>query len=142
MQWDSSANAGFSSHTPWLKVNPNYKDINVKDQLTDKDSVLSYYKKLLALRKSPEYRELFTYGKFLPLFEEDSDIFAYERTLDGQTVAVLANFGPQERTLPLKFGSKACILLNNQSQAAIQDGRIILNSCQVIVITQASSLRR
>ncbi|MDE6204271.1 MAG: alpha-glucosidase C-terminal domain-containing protein, partial [Lachnospiraceae bacterium] len=137
MQWDSCSNAGFTSHTPWLKVNPNYKDINVKDQLAKEDSILSYYKKLLALRKSPEYRELFTYGKFVPLFEEDSDIFAYERTLDGKTVTVLANFGRQERTLSLKERSKPAILLNNQAQAAIQDGQITLNSCQVIVISQA-----
>ena len=131
MQWDSSANAGFTSQTPWLKVNPNYKDLNVKDQLADENSVLCYYKKLLALRKSPEYRELFTYGKFVPLFEDDPDLFAYERTLEGKTVTVLANFGRTAKTLAI--GSEADILLNSQPQADIHNGQISLNSCQVIV---------
>jgi oligo-1,6-glucosidase len=133
MQWDASANAGFTSQTPWLKVNPNYKDLNVKAQLADENSVLCYYKKLLALRKSPEYRELFTYGKFVPLFEDDPDLFAYERTLEGKTVTVLANFGRTAKTLTLAIGSEADILLNSQPQADIHNGQISLNSCQVIV---------
>ncbi|MDE7404514.1 MAG: hypothetical protein K2M81_05340, partial [Lachnospiraceae bacterium] len=134
MQWDDSANAGFTTGRPWLKVNPNYKDINVKAQLEDKNSVLSYYKQLLALRKSKEYKEAFTYGTFLPLYKDEADIFAYVRKTDDKSVAVLANFGEKEKTLLLKDSSAGIVLLNNQSEFKICDDQITLNSCQVVVI--------
>ena len=57
VQWSDSDNAGFTTGTPWLKVNSNYKDINVQNQENDPDSVLNYYRKLVATRKSPEYKE-------------------------------------------------------------------------------------
>ena len=82
MQWDVSPNAGFTTGTPWLKVNPNYVCVNVAEQENREDSVLNYYKKLIALRKSPEYRELFTYGDFEPMLEDREKILAYRRSLD------------------------------------------------------------
>lgn len=134
MQWDNTINAGFTSGNPWLKVNPNYKARNVKEQLTDENSVLSYYKKLLALRKSKEWKEIFTYGKFIPLFEKEENIFAYERKLNDKSAVILANFDKEEAPLPLNNIANHPILLNNKKTALIEHNQITLQSCQVVVL--------
>lgn len=133
MQWDDTENAGFTSGTPWLKVNPNYHEINVKAQEQDADSVLSYYKKLLALRKSDAYKDIFTYGRFLPIFEEETGIFAYERKYGDRSVLVIANFGETEKILPLDKASSMPILLNNKKDVQLQKNCVILQPCQVMV---------
>ena len=76
-QWDASANAGFTTGTPWLKVNYNYKKINLESQKNDPDSVYQYYRRLLALRKDPAYAETIVYGDFLPVFENQDRVMAY-----------------------------------------------------------------
>ena len=134
VQWDDTENAGFTVGTPWLKVNPNYKEINVKKQLTDEDSVLSYYRKLLALRKSEEWKEVFTYGKFIPLFEAEDNIFAYERKLHDKSVMVLANFGREEKTLQFDNMANRSVLLNNMKNVQVNDNQITLQPCQVVVL--------
>ena len=113
MQWDSSPNAGFTTGTPWLKVNDNYPEINVAAQENDPDSVLNYYRRLTALRKSPEYRQLFTYGKFRPAFEKSSRILAYYREKDNQRVLVAANFGRETQHLHLTGAVKKTLLTNS-----------------------------
>lgn len=133
MQWNNSKNAGFTTGTPWLKVNPNYQSINVKDQLADETSVLAYYKKLLALRKSEEYKEVFTYGTFTPLFENEENIFAYERKTNDKSVMVLANFGSKETVLHLGKTLSLSILLNNLAEPIVKIDEITLLPCQVIV---------
>ena len=133
MQWDETANAGFTSGKPWLKVNPNYKDLNVKRELADETSVLAYYKKLIALRKSKDYKEVLTYGAFVPLFENEPDIFAYERKLYNQSVIILANFGKEAKTLVLDQIADHPVLLTNQPDVQIANNKITLKSCQVIV---------
>lgn len=133
MQWDNTANAGFTSGNPWLKVNPNYKALNVNEQLTDENSVLSYYKKLLALRKSEEWKEIFTYGKFIPLFEKEENIFAYERKLNDKSAFILANFGKENAVLSLNDIANHPILLNNKKIVLLENNQITLQSCQVVV---------
>ena len=133
MQWDNSPNAGFTTGTPWLKVNPNYKTINVKNQQEDKDSVLNYYKKLLALRKSEEYKDVLTYGDCVPMFTQEPDIFAYAREKDGQTVYVLANFGTEKKTLTGCFKNRK-VLLNNKKEAIFDDASVTLEPAQVLVL--------
>lgn len=133
VQWDDTENAGFTTGKPWLKVNPNYKEINVKKQLAEEDSVLSYYKKLLSLRKSEEWKEVFTYGKFIPLFETEDNIFAYERKLHDKSVMVLANFGREEKTLQFDNMANRSVLLNNKETVQVNDNQITLQPCQVIV---------
>lgn len=113
MQWDSSPNAGFTTGTPWLKVNDNYPEINVAAQENDPDSVLNYYRRLTALRKSPEYRQLFTYGKFRPAFENSHRILAYYREKDNQRVLVAANFGREKQHLHLPGAVKKTLLTNS-----------------------------
>lgn len=93
MQWNDKRNAGFSEGTPWIDVNPNYKYINVENQISNKDSVLSYYKKLIQLRKA---NEIVVYGKYKAYDRENDKVFAYERELNGQKLLVVCNFTEQE----------------------------------------------
>ena len=88
MQWTDGENAGFTTGTPWLKVNSNYTDINVKNQEADAHSVLNYYRKLIALRKSDEYKSLFTYGEFMPVYDDTESIMAFYRRMS-QSVFLL-----------------------------------------------------
>lgn len=134
MQWDAGKAAGFTEGTPWLKVNPNYKTVNVKEQEEDKESVLCYYKLLTALRKSKEYGALFTYGSFEPAFldRETEKIFAYCRTNSDKKVLVAANFGEQESTLTLER-VPAKVLLSNQNRTEA-GGTVTLQPCEVLVL--------
>lgn len=103
MQWDDSENAGFTTGTPWLKVNPNYKQINAASQVNDPDSVFSFYRRLVELRK--EY-DVFVDGAFELLYADDPDIFAYTRTTPEETLTVLCNFHDGEAALSEKSGEK------------------------------------
>lgn len=89
MQWSSNKNAGFTTGIPWISINPNYKDINVEENLKDKDSIFYYYKKLISLRK--EY-PIIAYGGFVPLLEEHPNIFAYMREYKDEKLLVINNF--------------------------------------------------
>ncbi|WP_226682467.1 glycoside hydrolase family 13 protein [Sutcliffiella horikoshii] len=89
VQWNSSENAGFTTGTPWIKVNENYQEINAEKALADKDSTFHYYRKLIQLRK--QY-EVIVYGSFEMLYEEHEEIFAYTRTLGDETLLVVTNF--------------------------------------------------
>jgi oligo-1,6-glucosidase len=93
MQWDDSENAGFTTGTPWIKVNPNYLQINAKAALKDKDSVFYYYQKLIQMRK--EY-EIIVDGIFEGLLEDDENIYAYRRKLGNQTLIVACNFSDKK----------------------------------------------
>ncbi len=92
MQWDDSANAGFTTGTPWIKVNSNYGQINAKRELEDPNSVFHYYKKLISLRKE---LPVMVYGEYRELFAERSDLFAWERTLGEERLIVVNNFTDQ-----------------------------------------------
>ena len=133
MQWSDGENAGFTIGKPWLKVNPNYKDINVSDQENREDSLLNYYKKLIALRKSDEYRELLTYGITEPIFENEDKIFAYKRVNESGEIVVLANFGKQDKVLELE-NRKYRVILNNMEDLDMEDGKVKLKSCQSVVL--------
>ena len=108
MQWDDTKNAGFTSGTPWIKVNPNYSEINAKSQMDDPDSIFSCYQKLIQLRK--EY-PVFVDGEYRLLLEEDENIFAYERTLGDQTLVVVCNFFGETIEMPLMDKCKDMQLL-------------------------------
>lgn len=133
MQWSDGENAGFTTGKPWLKVNPNYKEINVSEQETREDSLLNYYKRLIALRKSDAYRELLTYGKTEPLFEMEDKIFAYKRYDDSGEILVLANFGKTDKKLKLEKKDYQ-VLLNNMEAFEFSEGEVHLKSCQAVVI--------
>ena len=111
MQWDDSANAGFTTGTPWIKVNDNYDKINAKSQVDDPDSIFSCYKKLVQLRK--DY-PVFVDGKFTLLLEDDENIFAYSRKNEEKTMIVVCNFFDKE--IPMSL-AKECegmeVLISN-----------------------------
>lgn len=98
MQWDDTENAGFTTGTPWLGVNPNYTEINARSQLQDENSVFHYYKKLIHLRKE---NSIFVDGDFTLLLPEDENIFAYVREYEGRRLLVAANFTDKEVECPL-----------------------------------------
>lgn len=133
VQWSDSDNAGFTTGTPWLKVNSNYKNINVQNQENDPDSVLNYYRKLVATRKSPEYKEVFTYGVFEPAYEDTEYVMSYYRVSDNQRILVAANFGKDAKTIELKFPVKK-VVLSNVGRKEINEVSLKLDSCEVIVI--------
>ena len=133
VQWSDADNAGFTTGTPWLKVNSNYKDINVQNQENDPDSVLNYYRKLVATRKSPEYKEVFTYGVFEPAYKDTEYVMAYYRVSDNQRILVAANFGKDAKTIELKFPIKK-VVLSNVGRKEINEVSLKLDSCEVIVI--------
>ena len=111
VQWDSSENAGFTTGTPWLPLNPNYKKINVAQQEKDPESVLSYYKKLTALRKNPEYKETMVYGGFVPFMAEEDRLMAFYRKGE-KTLLILGNYRKEERELELPAPVKKLVLSN------------------------------
>ena len=110
MQWDDSPNAGFTTGTPWIKVNPNYMMINAKQALADKDSVFYYYQKLIALRK--QY-EIIIEGVFEGLLNDDENIYAYQRVLGDQKLVVACNFSEKEVPCTLFDGKEGQELISN-----------------------------
>lgn len=139
MQWSSKANAGFTTGSPWLKVNENFHSINVENQENDADSVLHYYRKLTALRKSPEYTDVFTYGEFVPVYETKDNVMAYYRVNDSRRILVAANFGKAPVELPLEYKASK-VLLSNTSQTTAPHSTLSLKSCEVIVIDCCTNL--
>lgn len=110
MPWDTSENAGFTTGTPWLALNPNYNKINVADQLKRENSVFHYYQKLIKLRK--EY-EIIVYGKYELLLPDDEHIFAYVRTLGNQKLLVVCNFSKTEQKFDFSGYENAKVLISN-----------------------------
>ena len=132
MQWSDGENAGFSAGKPWLKVNPNYSSINVESQLSDENSVLCFYKKLIAIRKDPAYKETVVYGTLEPVWEEKHNLMAYYRKGD-KTLLVVGNYqrGEQEITLETAYRK---VLLNNYEDVAKENGSIRLRGYQVLIL--------
>lgn len=143
MQWSHEKEAGFTTGKPWLKVNPNYTEINVEDQLNDEDSVLHFYKKLIALRKSEAYRDTLIFGRFVPAFEADEEVFAFYRESEsGDRIFIAANFGKEEKTLTLPEKRYTVLLTNDDSapggtlSTLENDGTLCLKSCGAIVLRE------
>ncbi len=132
VQWDNSVNAGFSKEQPWLSVNPNYKQINVASQIRDPESLLSYYKKLTALRKNPVYKETLVYGDFIPYMEDRHNLMAYYRKGD-KTLLVLGNFQKAPQTVKLPVSYKE-ILLNNYPALKITEDSVVLDDYQAVIL--------
>ncbi|MDG5473375.1 alpha-glucosidase [Jeotgalibacillus sp. ET6] len=112
MQWSQEANAGFTTSSPWMKINPNYKEINVEDQLQDENSVLSFYKRMIKLKKD---HDIFTYGAYELILPDHHQIFAYTRTLKKEQVVVLTNLSKKDAIMDhsdLSLSSEN-IILNN-----------------------------
>ena len=131
-QWNAEKNAGFTTGTPWLALNPNYTKINLSAEENDPDSVLSFYKKLVQLRKSPDYSEIFVYGDFSPYLPDVHNCFAYKRTLGGRTILVIANYQNGKKIYPLP-GAVKKVLLTNTGAVNSDSNSITLDGYQVVV---------
>ncbi|QPC47794.1 glycoside hydrolase family 13 protein [Mangrovibacillus cuniculi] len=112
MQWSAEANAGFTTGTPWMKLNPNFVDINVEVQEKDENSILNFYKKMIRIKKE---NDIFTYGDYDLILEKDEQIYAYTRTLGDQKIVVIANLTGEQATFEEEgFAlSSDNLLLNN-----------------------------
>ena len=135
MQWNGEKNGGFTKGTPWLKVNASYEEVNVEAQEQDMDSVLNYYRKLVALRKSDELKEVFTYGEFLPEYENVDGVMAFYRKDESKCILVAANFGKDAATIKLKSEIEK-VWLSNRIDGTVDCEKDSLNlrSCEVVVL--------
>ena len=141
VQWNSEKNAGFTDGTPWLMVNPNYTAINVAAQEKDPDSVLSFYKELIALRKNPAYKETLVYGDVVPYLEEQHNLMAYHRKgmayhrKGEKDLLVIGNFQRDPQTAVLPSPCKN-VLLNNYKDLDMEkdNSAVHLKGYQAIVI--------
>ncbi len=131
-QWDNSINAGFTKGTPWLQVNENYKEINAKLQIDDKDSVLSFYKKLINLRKSNEYKEVVVYGEFIPDLEVYDNVIAFYRKGANKCLMVIINYQNKEQII--NFNKTYKILINNYKDLKFVNNELMLKPYQGIII--------
>ena len=132
MQWTDGENAGFTDGTPWLRINPNYTAINVEKESGDPDSVLNFYKKLIALRKSPEYKETVVYGALIPFMEDRHNLMAYYRKGD-KTLLVVGNYQWDEQEITLPAACKK-VLINNYPDVVMDGETVKLHGYQVLVM--------
>lgn len=116
MQWDDSLNAGFTTGKPWLKVNSNYKNINVQSQIKDENSIYNHYKKLISLKKNSK---TLIHGEFKLVLEDDKHVFAYLRELDNERYLILSNLSENEKKL-------------NLSEFNIKNEDIVLSNYKII----------
>lgn len=132
-QWDASKNAGFTSGTPWLRVNPNYTQINAAEQMSREDSVFNYYKKLTALRKNPQYADTIVYGNLEPVWEDRHNLMAFYRRGEDQTLLVIANYQKEPQTVTLDAPYKN-VVLNNLKQLDTDGTTLHLASYQAVIL--------
>ncbi len=111
MQWDDSENAGFTQGTPWIRVNPNYRDIHAAAQAGVAGSVFEYYRELIKLRK---IHSVFVEGRFQMLLKEDENLFAYMRENEECQLLVICNFfGKQVSCQLLEEWEEELLLIGN-----------------------------
>lgn len=133
MQWDTSENAGFGKGKTWLPVNPNYTRINVAAQREDSDSLWHFYKDLIRLRKSEEYKEVIVYGDFEPFTEVSGDVMAFYRRYEEKCLLIIANFKDKEDRITLPKEAKAVLISNTKE--VLPDGKTLtLSPYQALVL--------
>ena len=135
MQWTGEENAEFTAGTPWLRVNSNYTAINVEKETIDPNSVLNFYKKLIALRKDPEYKETVVYGALEPFMEDRHNLMAYYRKGD-KTLLVVGNYQWDEQEITLPSECKK-VLINNYPDMVLDGNLVKLHGYQVLVVELA-----
>ncbi len=129
MQLDDSPHCGFTTGTPWLKVNPNFKTINAEQQQHDPESILSYYKKMLRLRKE---HPVLVYGEYESLLPEDEHLYVYRRWDGNEAFYVVLNFSdstqkwdlPQDQLSPTINNSES--LTQNENQISLEPWQAVI----------------
>ena len=133
MQWDNNLNGGFSKATPWIDVNPNYKQINVKESVEDSNSIFNYYKELIKLRHN---NDTIVYGDVKLIYPENESIFAYTRNLEDEQLMVVLNFYENEIDFKIPDNidiNKLEIILSNYKDKVIKNETIKLRPYEAIV---------
>ena len=138
MQWNAGFNAGFSTGVPWLKVQENHDTVNVECEERAPLSLLSYYKKLIALRRHPRYGKTFADGSFHPLMEERIGIIAYRRGTSNLSVEVIVNFTNQQKKVGLPSGT---CLLSNYQKSSVTDRTLLLQPYQAMIFVETQNGR-
>lgn len=133
MQWNDKEYAGFTAGIPWLPVNENYKEINVEKQEVQHGSVLNFYRRLIAFRKSEKYKEILTYGDFKPLYQEEESIFAYTRELEEKKLALICNFSGKPAEITLTEDYENVIFVNYQ-QTTMIGKKLQMKPYEVVVL--------
>ena len=133
MPWNSTDNAGFTTGNPWLKINPSYKEINVEENLKDEKSIFNFYKELIHLRKSDEYKDSLSYGSFDRVDVSDEYLMAFTRVGEVSKVLVLANFQNKEAVVDIDLEVKK-ILINNYDSFEVKDRTFSLKPYQAIIV--------
>ncbi|WP_284037271.1 alpha-glucosidase [Neobacillus sp. 114] len=132
MQWDDAEHAGFTTGTPWIKVNPRYQEVNVKSALDDKNSIFYFYQKLIALRKE---LDIIVEGDFQLLLEDHPELFAYERKWKEESVIVICNFGDKDMSVENELLTRISdynVILSNYEGSNIEK----LRPFEVVVLTR------
>ena len=131
MQWDDSAQAGFTDGESWIKVNPNYKEINAAQQLEDPNSIFHYYQKLIRLRKE---KDIIVYGEFEPIYRDDEQIFAYIRRQKQEKLLKVCNFSDKNAEMEIseEFKGAECLITN--LDRTVFEGRIVLKPYEAFVL--------
>ncbi|HEY4194975.1 MAG TPA: alpha-amylase family glycosyl hydrolase, partial [Mucilaginibacter sp.] len=132
-QWDNSANAGFTTGTPWIKVNPNYNTINEAAQENDPNSCLNYFRSLVTLRKN---NLALVYGKYTLLDKNNSNVYAYTREWEGKKILILLNFTAANALADVKIDTKKNnILLSNYKDKVImiEKGKVSLRPYEALI---------
>jgi len=134
MQWNASPNAGFTTGKPWIKVNPNYREINVEKDESNEDSILNYYRRMIKVRKE---NPCLIYGNFVPLFEKHKSVFAYLRELENERCLVILNLTSEPSTIQLpedfKNSNKKLLIKNLKEGPHESNGRIKLRPYEALV---------
>ena len=132
-QWDNSVNAGFSTGTPWIKVNPNFEKVNVAAEENDPNSILNYFRKAVKLRKE---NQVLVYGKYALLDKANPNVYAYTRTEGDEKVLVVLNFSKDKINwaIPSGIGLTENVMLNNYNSVESTKTEIALNPYQAIVL--------
>lgn len=134
MQWDRGDQAGFSRSKPWLPVNSDYHWVNVQDESEDPESVLSFYRTMIALRDNPDYSKTLVYGQSRPVYIDLKNLIAYDRSCQGQTIRVICNFQSVGIRLGQDSGlSDGTVLMTNAERQDL-NGTIDLEPFEALVV--------
>lgn len=138
MQWDTTAHANFTSGTPWLPVNNNYKEINVASEEKNPNSVLNHFRKMTKLRKE---NTVLVYGDYELLLPEHEQVYAYTRTSDKQKILVVLNFSVEESVISLSgLDASAPVLINNYPEVEMEGNEVMLQPYQGVVFSLKNSI--
>lgn len=133
MQWNATENAGFTTGTPWKKVNPNYVDINVEAQEKDANSVLNHFRKMVKLRNK---NEILVYGDYQLLDGANNETYSFTRTLNGKKMLVLLNFTNRDSSVQLpEIEALAKVHINNYKDLEVNNNTVTLKPYQAIIVS-------